>query len=130
MTARRKRTAARPLALPLLPPARRSPTLSSAPPVQPAASAAVPPRAGNRPTGGRRRLLGILQAHGPWEARHDAKLDALHTLLTQQYPDRKTLVFSQFADTVRYLEAELRHRGVRQLAGVTGDSPDPNHEAV
>ena len=70
-------------------------------------------------------LLGILRAHGPWDARHDAKLEALNTLLTQQYPDRKALVFSQFADTVRYLEAELRRRDVTQLAGVTGDSPDP-----
>ena len=70
-------------------------------------------------------LLGILRAHGPWEARHDTKLDALYTLLTQQYPDRKALVFSQFADTVGYLETELRRRGVRKLAGVTGDSPDP-----
>ena len=41
---------------------------------------------------------------------------ALHTLLTQQYPHRKALVFSQFTDTVRYLEAELRRRCVRQLA--------------
>ena len=71
-------------------------------------------------------LLGIsLQAHGPWNARQGAERDALHILLTQQYPARKALVFSQFTDTVRYLEAELRRRCVRQLAGVTGDSPDP-----
>jgi len=35
------------------------------------------------------------------------------------------LIFTQFADTVRYLEAQLKARGVESLAGVTGDSPDP-----
>ena len=34
-------------------------------------------------------------------------------------------MFSQFADTVRYLESELKGRGVSALEGVTGDSPDP-----
>ena len=34
-------------------------------------------------------------------------------------------MFSQFADTVRYLENELKGRAVSSLAGVTGDSPDP-----
>ena len=35
------------------------------------------------------------------------------------------LVFSQFADTVRYLEEQLEGRGVTAMAGVTGDSADP-----
>ena len=70
-------------------------------------------------------LHGILQAYGPWNAAHDAKLGALHNLLTQQYPDDKVLVFSQFADTVRYLETELRHLKMPQVAGVTGHSPNP-----
>ena len=34
-------------------------------------------------------------------------------------------MFSQFADTVRYLENELKGRGVSALAGVTGGSLDP-----
>ena len=70
-------------------------------------------------------LLGIWQANGPWHPTHDAKLAQLEALLTIQYPDRKVLVFSQFADTVRYLERELTRRRVSQLAGVTGDSADP-----
>src|SRR5262249_24882324 len=37
----------------------------------------------------------------------------------------KVIVFTQFADTVRYLEAQLRARGVNRLAAVTGDSEDP-----
>ena len=74
-------------------------------------------------------LLGILQAHGAWNADNDAKLHALHTLLTETFPDRKVLVFSQFADTVRYLEAQLRRLDVDGMAGVTGDSDDPTQLA-
>ena len=70
-------------------------------------------------------LLDLLQTYGKWDPAHDAKLDALHTLLTEAFPDRKVLVFSQFADTVFYLEAQLKRRGVQALAGVTGNSADP-----
>ena len=70
-------------------------------------------------------LLSILQRHGNWDPDHDAKLDALQTLLQETFPDGKVLVFTQFADTVRYLEEQLTARGVTALAGVTGDSPDP-----
>ena len=38
-------------------------------------------------------------------------------------------MFSQFADTVRYLETELKSKGVIKLAGVTGDSDDPTEIA-
>ena len=70
-------------------------------------------------------LLGLLRKHGPWNPARDTKLDALHELVTESYPDRKIIVFSQFADTVRYLERELQSQGVGALAGVTGDSQDP-----
>ena len=70
-------------------------------------------------------LLGLLREHGAWNPARDAKLDTLHRLITESYPDRKIIVFSQFADTVRYLERELQSRDVGALAGVTGDSPDP-----
>ena len=74
-------------------------------------------------------LLDLLQTYGAWDPHHDAKLDALHTLLTETFPDRKVLVFSQFADTVFYLEAQLNRRGVQALAGVTGNSADPTQLA-
>ena len=74
-------------------------------------------------------LLGILRAHGRWNPENDAKLQSLHTLLTATFPDQKVLVFSQFADTVRYLETQLRRLGVDELAGVTGDSDDPTQFA-
>ena len=74
-------------------------------------------------------LLGILRTHGPWNPANDAKLQSLHTLLTATFPDQKVLVFSQFADTVRYLDTQLRRMGVDEVAGVTGDSDDPTQFA-
>ena len=74
-------------------------------------------------------LLDLLQTYGAWDPAHDAKLDALHTLLTETFPDRKVLVFSQFADTVLYLDAQLKSRGVQAMAGVTGNSADPTQLA-
>ena len=70
-------------------------------------------------------LVALLRKNGTWNAAQDAKLDALQKLIAETYPDRKVIVFSQFADTVRYLENELKGRGINRLAGVTGDSPDP-----
>ena len=74
-------------------------------------------------------LLDLLQTYGTWDPAHDAKLDALHTLLTETFPDQKVLVFSQFADTVHYLEAQLKKRGMTDMAGVTGSSDDPTRLA-
>ena len=74
-------------------------------------------------------LLDLLQTYGAWDPHQDAKLDALHTLLTETFPERKVLVFSQFADTVLYLEAQLKRRGVQALSGVTGSSDDPTQLA-
>ena len=74
-------------------------------------------------------LLGILQEYGAWDPAHDAKLDALHSLLADTFPDDKVLVFSQFADTVDYLESQLQSRGVADMAGVTGSSADPTRLA-
>ncbi len=74
-------------------------------------------------------LLDILQTYGDWDPAKDAKLKALDSLLTETFADRKVLVFSQFADTVDYLEAQLRNRGMADMAGVTGNSADPTDSA-
>ena len=44
-------------------------------------------------------------------------------------PTRKVLVFTQFADTVRYLGEQLAARGVTKMDTVTGDSADPTAAA-
>ena len=74
-------------------------------------------------------LTDMLQAYGAWDPAHDSKLEALHFLLSETFPDRKVLVFSQFADTVHYLEAQLRRRGLADMAGVTGSSANPTQLA-
>jgi len=70
-------------------------------------------------------LLNILQNCGEWNPDQDAKLKSLIRLLTVDHPTDKIIIFTQFADTVRYLEAQLKKQGISRLSGVTGDSPDP-----
>ncbi|MGH2486762.1 MAG: C-terminal helicase domain-containing protein, partial [Ktedonobacterales bacterium] len=72
-----------------------------------------------------RALTHVLDTCGAWDPRADAKLNALVQVLTHRHPAAKVLVFTQFADTVRYLTEQLRARGVQAMAGVTGDSANP-----
>ncbi len=75
-------------------------------------------------------LLGILKLAGPWKAAQDAKLQALHRLVQKQHKSEKLLVFTQFADTARYLALELQKAGVKNLEAVTGDTSDPMASAI
>ena len=74
-------------------------------------------------------LLEILRQYGTWAPEKDTKLNALEDLLAQSHPEDKILIFTQFADTVRYLNEALSARGIGQLAAVTGDSADPTELA-
>ena len=74
-------------------------------------------------------LLDVLTRCGEWDPKQDSKVDALHKLLVKKHSSEKIIVFTQFADTVRYLEAQLRARGVQRMAGVTGMSDDPTSYA-
>ena len=67
----------------------------------------------------------VLHKCGDWDAGRDAKLIALLELLTQRHPTEKVLIFTQYADTVRYLEAHLKSKGITSQAGATGASTDP-----
>jgi hypothetical protein len=74
-------------------------------------------------------LIGVLRRCGDWDPGFDAKLIALHELLIRTHRSEKVLVFTQFADTVRYLERQLKTLGVSSLAGVTGEAEDPTELA-
>ena len=74
-------------------------------------------------------LLKLLDRFGSWDISRDAKLGALHQVLAKEHPNEKILVFTQFADTVRYLEDQLKTRGVKRMSAVTGDSADPTRLA-
>ncbi len=70
-------------------------------------------------------LLEVLKKCGSWDASKDMKLQKLYELIEETHPDEKIIVFTQFADTVQYLDKHLSARGVSKLAGVTGDLDDP-----
>ncbi len=74
-------------------------------------------------------LLAILQNFGIWNPTNDAKLIALQQLLSRAHPQEKVLIFSQFADTVNYVTAQLQSKRVQGVAGVTGNSADPTELA-
>jgi hypothetical protein len=74
-------------------------------------------------------LLGVLRRCGKWDPRRDAKLAKLQELVVKRHSGGKVLVFSQFADTVLYVENQLSSRGVDRTAGVTGDTEDPTRIA-
>jgi SNF2 family DNA or RNA helicase len=70
-------------------------------------------------------LMSILTTAGDWNPDQDEKITALYELLNSVYPDKKIIVFTQFADTVEYLGRELKRRGLTRMEAVTGDSSDP-----
>jgi Helicase conserved C-terminal domain/PLD-like domain/SNF2-related domain len=74
-------------------------------------------------------LIVVLKDCGEWERRQDGKLMTLLDLLQNQHLDQKVLVFTQFADTARYLESALRAEGVDRLAIASGESADPTEIA-
>ena len=74
-------------------------------------------------------LRGLLVQFGEWKPEDDAKLGALHQLLMGEHTNQKVLLFTQFADTVRYLDSQLKARGVTSLAAVTGDTAEPTRMA-
>ncbi len=70
-------------------------------------------------------LLDVLMQCGDWNPAQDAKLDELVKLATQSHGTQKLLVFTQFADTARYLKSQFIARGIKQIEEATGESADP-----
>ena len=70
-------------------------------------------------------LSELLATQGHWEPAHDQKLLALRQLITKTHAKDKVLVFTQFADTARYLAREVRRAGVTHVEVATGASADP-----
>jgi superfamily II DNA or RNA helicase len=72
-----------------------------------------------------RALIEVLKYCGSWDPAGDAKLRALEDLLKKTHPTGKVLIFTQFADTARYLKDQLTACGLTAIESVTGDHPDP-----
>jgi superfamily II DNA or RNA helicase len=69
-------------------------------------------------------LESILADAGPWRRETDAKLTALVDLLKGRHRSDKVLIFTQFADTARYLGAALEAGGVTACAVAVGGGAD------
>ncbi len=70
-------------------------------------------------------LRELLAHQGPWEAAKDHKLQAFLQLVTKTHGKDKVLLFTQFADTARYLAREARAAGITHVEVATGASIDP-----
>ena len=74
-------------------------------------------------------LLAILKKYGDWNPDYDEKLNKLYRYLTGRHRKDKVIVFSQFADTVRYLKKHLERKGVKDIESVTGSTDNPSEIA-
>ena len=70
-------------------------------------------------------LARIFDICAGWNPDQDAKLQALHRLVTQIHPSEKVLIFTQFADTASYLAEGLKKKNVGAVSDVTGHADDP-----
>ena len=70
-------------------------------------------------------LILLLEQCRDWNWRKDTKFLKLLELVSGTHANEKVIIFTQFADTVRYLERCLKCSGVTQLAGVEGSADDP-----
>jgi len=70
-------------------------------------------------------LTALLHAQGPWEPTKDHKLQAFLRLVKQTHGKDKVLVFTQFADTARFLAVQARAAGAHHVEVATGASADP-----
>jgi superfamily II DNA or RNA helicase len=71
-------------------------------------------------------LQTILDDHSPWDPDADSKIDALQRLITEIHPDEKVLVFSEYADTAKYVGDTLKKRLPDvAIESVTGATTDP-----
>lgn len=70
-------------------------------------------------------LIQILNMTGSWRVDRDEKFKVLYDLITKKHLNEKILIFSQFADTIDYLDKELKNKNLKNFACVTGDTKDP-----
>jgi superfamily II DNA/RNA helicase len=76
-----------------------------------------------------REIIKILSVAKEWNPDEDRQLNALFELINNTYKKEKVLIFTQFADTARYLCEQLKKRGVKSIDCVTGDCDNPTDYA-
>ncbi len=76
-----------------------------------------------------REIIKILASAGKWIPGEDRQINALYDLVAGTHQKEKVLVFTQYADTARYLCEQLEKRGEKSIACVTGDCENPTEYA-
>ncbi len=75
-------------------------------------------------------LQKIIDTHGEWYPENDSKLNKLAELIESLEDDQKLLVFSEYADSISYLEKHLKSRlPDLKIGAVSGRSADPTYIA-
>lgn len=74
-------------------------------------------------------LNGLLASFGTWSPTADSKLQALTELVSKRHGKDKLLVFTEYADTAKYLKEQLERAGVTDVEVATGDTDDPTKMA-
>jgi superfamily II DNA or RNA helicase len=74
-------------------------------------------------------IQGLLIRFGQWDQSLDTKIDGLVALLSEEYPDQKVLIFTEYQDTADYVLDALEARGILGVRMVSGASKDPTREA-
>lgn len=74
-------------------------------------------------------IQSILEIGKDWKAENDRKLIALYNLIVNKHADEKILVFTQYADTAKYIFNYLKFKNVEKVEVVTGDSESPTQLA-
>ncbi len=76
-----------------------------------------------------RALLRIFDKCNSWDPLKDAKLKALIRLTREKHKKDKVLIFTQFGDTVAFLNRELIAAGVQGVESATGESENVTNKA-
>lgn len=72
-----------------------------------------------------RALEGIIEKVGEWQSSNDEKLKSLINLVSKKHKTDKILIFTQYADTAKYLYEQLKEKKIQDIAYATGESDDP-----
>lgn len=70
-------------------------------------------------------IQSVLDTAGEWRTNEDRKLHALLDLLKNRHRTDKVLIFTQFADTGRYLGDAIQAAGIEESAVAIGGSTNP-----
>ena len=75
-------------------------------------------------------IIKMFEICGEWKPAEDEKLNMLEKLVCGKHKGEKVLVFSQYSDTAQYVAAQLKERGVANVAVVDGDTKDVVQQTI